>query len=99
MIKTVLFAAAAAIATFATSAPVLADQVSVSYKDLDLATPKGQSKLAKRLDTAAREACGYTTTNTGTRLPSPSARECYKQAQVSSKQRMATILEQSRKGG
>lgn len=99
MIKTALFAAAAAIATLATSAPVLADQVSVSYKDLDLATPEGQSKLTKRLDAAAREACGYGVANTGTRMASRSASECYKQAQVSSKQTMATILEQSRKGG
>lgn len=99
MIKTVLFAAAAALATIASSAPVLADQVTVNYKDLDLASPEGQSKLAKRLDTAARQACGYGAANTGTRMASRSATECYKQAQVSSKQTMATILEQSRKGG
>jgi UrcA family protein len=99
MIKTALFAAAAAIATVATAAPALADQVSVSYKDLDLTTPDGQSKLARRLDVAARDACGYASMRTGTRMPSRSAVECYKEAQVRSKATMASILGEAQQGG
>lgn len=99
MIKNALFAAAAAIATLATAAPALADQVSVSYKDLDLTTPAGQSKLAKRLDVAARELCGYDAMRTGTRVPSSSATECYKAARVRSKDTMAAILGDAQRGG
>jgi UrcA family protein len=99
MIKTVLFAAAAAAATLATASPVLADQVSVSYKDLDLSTPQGQSTLSRRLDVAARNACGYSVGRTGTRMPSRSAVECYRQAQAQSHDTMAEIMDQTRKGG
>ena len=99
MIKTALFVAAAAIATLSTAAPVLADQVSVSYKDLDLATPEGQSTLARRLDGAARDACGYNASRTGTRMPSRSAVECYRQARTQAKNTLAAILEQTRTGG
>ena len=99
MIKTALFAVAAAVATVATAAPVLANEISVSYKDLDLATPDGQSKLAKRLDVAARNACGLNEARTGTRMPSRSATECYKQAQARSKTTMATILGEAQQGG
>lgn len=99
MIKTALFAAAAAIATLATTAPVLAEQISVTYKDLDLTTPKGQSTLAKRLDVAARDACGYNSVRTGTRMPSRSANDCYKEAQARSKDTLAGIVNQARSGG
>lgn len=99
MIKTALFAVAAAVATIATSTPVLANEVSVSYKDLDLSTPEGQDKLAKRLDAAARDACGLSAARTGTRMPSRSATECYKQAQTRSKNTMATILGEVQQGG
>jgi UrcA family protein len=99
MIKTALFAAAAALATIATAAPALADQVTVRYNDLDLATPAGQSKLARRLDMAARDACGLEATRTGTRIPSSAAAQCYKEAQVRSKNTMATILGQAQQGG
>lgn len=99
MIKTALFAVAAAVATIATTAPVLASEISVSYKDLDLTTPDGQSKLAKRLDVAARNACGLSASRTGTRMPSRSATECYKQAQIRSKNTMATIVGEAQRGG
>jgi UrcA family protein len=99
MIKTVLFAAAFAAATLATASPVLADQVSVSYKELDLGTAQGQSTLARRLDVAARNACGYSVGRTGTRMPSRSAVECYREAQAQSRDTLATILDQTRKGG
>lgn len=99
MIKTVLFAAAAAVATIATTAPVFAKDVSVSYKDLDLSTPDGQNKLAERLNAAARDACDVGAIRTGTRIPARSSTQCYKEAQARSKDTLATILNNTRKGG
>jgi len=99
VIKTVLFAAAAAIATIATAAPALADQVSVSYKDLDLTTAQGQSTLARRLDAAARDACGYEGPTTGSRIVPRAAVECYKQAQMRAKESMATLVSDAQRGG
>lgn len=99
MLKTALFVAAAAAATLAAASPVLASEVAVSYKDLDLTTPAGQSKLARRLDVAAREACGYDETITGTRLPARSTVECYRQAKVRAHDTMATILGDIQRGG
>lgn len=99
MMKTALFAAAAALATIATAAPALADQVSVSYKDLDLSTPQGQSTLARRLDAAARDACGYQGATTGSRIAPRSATECYKQAQTQARQSMATLVSNAQRGG
>jgi UrcA family protein len=99
MIKTALFAVAAAVATIAATAPVLANDIAVSYKDLDLTTPEGQSKLARRLDVAARNACGMDEARTGTRMPAQSATACYKQAQARSKNTMATIVGDAQRGG
>lgn len=95
--KTALLAAAAALATLAT--PALAEGVSVSYKDLDLSTAAGKDKLARRLDSAAREACGYGAGRTGTRMVSREATQCYKDAQQRSQDTMAAILDGARLGG
>ncbi len=99
MIKTALFTAAAAIATIATAAPALADQISVSYKDLDLTTAQGQSTLARRLDVAARNACGYQGGMTGSRIAPRAATECYKQAQARAKDSMASLVSDAQRGG
>lgn len=99
MIKTAIFAAAAALATVATAAPVFARDIAVSYRDLDLSTPEGQGKLARRLETAARDACSYGDTPTGSRLPSQESTQCYKDAQVRSKDTLASIVDNVRKGG
>lgn len=96
MIKTALFAAAAAIATVATAAPVLAKDVVVSYGDLDLASPEGQHDFARRIDRAARKACEFEANG---RLPSHSAMTCYRQARVKAKTEMASIVENTRLGG
>lgn len=39
--------------------------VTVSYADLDLATAKGQAKLDRRIDAAAKSTCGGTKLVTG----------------------------------
>ena len=101
MLKTALFAAAAAVASFTTlaAAPAFAGEVTVSYQDLDLTTAKGQKTLARRIDVAARRACGYDRVETGTRIPSREAVDCYKQAKQRSTGAMASIVDGARLGG
>lgn len=96
MIKTVLFAAAAALATAATAAPVLAKDVVVSYADLDLASAKGQHDFARRIDRAAKAACDYQTDG---RIPSHEALICYRQARATANTQMALLVENTRLGG
>jgi UrcA family protein len=96
MIKTALFAAAAAIATIATAAPALAKDVPVFYGDLDLASAKGQSTLSHRIHRAAKQACDFKSEG---RQPSQSALACYKQAKASARTEMASIVEDTRLGG
>lgn len=96
MIKTALFAAAAAIATVATAAPVLAKDVVVRYGDLDLASAKGQRDLERRINRAARVACEY---HVDARIPSLDTIRCYRQARASAKTEMALAVQNSRLGG
>lgn len=96
MIKTALFAAAAALATVATATPTLAKDVSVSYGDLNLASAKGQTTLNNRIHRAAKQVCNFTQEG---RVPSQAARTCYKQAMASARTEVATLIEDSRLGG
>jgi UrcA family protein len=96
MIKTALFAAAAALATVATASPVLAKDVVVRYGDLDLASAKGQRDLARRINRAAKIACDYRGDG---RIPSQEAMRCYRQARVSANTEMALAVQNSRMGG
>lgn len=96
MIKTALFAAAAALATVAAATPVLAKDVVVSYADLDLSTDQGQHDFARRIDRAARKACEFEADG---RLPSHSAMTCFRQARIKAKTQMASIVESTRLGG
>ncbi|WP_067732191.1 UrcA family protein [Novosphingobium naphthalenivorans] len=98
--------AAALLGLALTTAPALAaekTQVRVEYADLDLTTPEGQRTLERRLDIAARDACGMDEQATGSRLASPRARSCYKQATARAKDVMATAIDNansdSRLGG
>jgi UrcA family protein len=96
MIKTALFAAAAALATVATASPVLAKDVLVRYGDLDLASTKGQQAFARRIDRAAKVACDFHAEN---RIPSNEALRCYRQARAKAKTEMALAVENERLGG
>ncbi|EIZ78406.1 hypothetical protein WSK_3025 [Novosphingobium sp. Rr 2-17] len=86
--------AAAAICTAAlfASPAAYAKSVEVSYADLDLTTAEGQKALDRRLNRAARSACGLDEVTTGTHLPSASARLCYEQARAKSKERLAEAI-------
>lgn len=96
MIKTALFAAAAALATVATATPVLAKDVVVRYGDLDLASAKGQRDLERRINRAARVACEY---HTNGRIPSADTIRCYRAARASAKTEIALALQNNRLGG
>jgi UrcA family protein len=96
MLKTALFAAAAAIATIATAAPALAKDVTVFYGDLDLASAKGQTTLSHRIHRAARKACDV---SKDSRAPDQAAMTCFKQAKASARTEMAAIAEDTRMGG
>lgn len=96
MMKTALFAAAAALATVATAAPVMAKDVLVHYGDLDLAREKDQKILARRVDRAAREVCDF---GQEARLPSTGAMKCYREAQTAARTKMASVLDEARLGG
>ncbi|MCJ2187499.1 UrcA family protein [Novosphingobium beihaiensis] len=94
--NTMIAAAVAGLALTAATAPAFAGETSkvrVEYSDLDLTTAKGQRKLERRLDVAARNACGMDRTATGTRIPSTQSRVCYKQATERAKEVMASAID------
>ena len=95
MMKSALFAAAAILATAATTAPVLAKDVAVRHGDLDLSTDRGQTALASRIDRAAKKACDF---DQG-RIADRSAMECYRQAHTKAGAQVAALVEDSRLGG
>lgn len=87
---------AAAFALTLAAAPSFAKDVEVRYADLDLATAEGQKTLEARVDRAAREACDYDRSVTGSRLPSRDAKTCYREALDSVKTMMASKIEAAR---
>lgn len=96
MFKSTPIAAAVLSALALTATPSLAKDVEVRYADLNLATAEGQKVLAQRIDRAARDACGYGETTTGSRVPSSQARSCYRKALDSAKTMMATRIDAAR---
>lgn len=96
MIKTALFAAAAAITTIATAAPALAKDVPVFYGDLDLASAKDQTTLSHRIHRAAQKACNF---NNEGRVRSQAAIACYKQAKTGADTQVAAVAQETRLGG
>ncbi|MDE8651749.1 UrcA family protein [Novosphingobium album (ex Liu et al. 2023)] len=93
------FAMAAALGIALTATASYAREVRVSYGDLNLATAEGQKKLERRLDQAARQACGFDEMTTGTRLRSAKTLACYKEAHAKARNDMALAIENERLGG
>jgi UrcA family protein len=73
-------AAIAACACLAIAPQASAGTAHVRFADLDLSSAEGQAELQKRIATAARTVCSYTTT--GTRIRSVDA-ECMPRARAS----------------
>ena len=99
MFTTRRFTVAAALGLALCAVPAMAAPVAVQYGDLDLATAQGQKTLDNRLDSAAREACGYDKITTGSRLPSSAAAACYKQAKAQLKEKVASLVSNANLGG
>ncbi|TCM18629.1 UrcA family protein [Novosphingobium sp. PhB165] len=100
MIKTTSIAAAAAALAFTglsltIAAPVFAKDVTVRYADLNLTSVAGQKTLERRLNAAARDACGYDMIDPGTRLRNPDAVACYNKALVQAHEHMAAVVERA----
>jgi UrcA family protein len=93
---------AAALAIAAATPAVAATQTSsaaVRYTDLDLSTSAGQEQLDRRIDVAARAACGLDTVRTDTRVPSQSARRCYEEARENVNRQVAELIERDKSRG
>jgi UrcA family protein len=73
--------------------------VSVTYADLNLNTPAGQRALDRRIERAARQACGVDDITTGTRIQSPQANACYRLALRDVRNRVAAMVSASSSGG
>jgi UrcA family protein len=90
-----ILAAAAAVLGAATvfAAPAAAETtVGVKYSDLDLSTRAGQSKLERRIDSAARTACSMDEVRTGRFTPSTAQRQCYERTKASVHDQVAEMI-------
>jgi UrcA family protein len=87
----ILAAALGAVTVLAAPAAAGAS-VGVKYSDLDLSTRAGQQKLERRIDSAAREACGMGEVRTGRFTPSTAQRQCYAEAKASVHDQVAETI-------
>ena len=91
--------ALAAIGTAFTTAPAMAESVSIQFRDLNLNTIEGQAKLEQRIDRAARKVCQMNDHTLGTRIPDQSAAACYRDAKKKAARQMAAVVDNQRLGG
>lgn len=74
--------AAAVLGASVIATPAAAETgVAVKYSDLDLSTERGQQALERRIDSAAREACGMDVV-TGRFSPSTAQRQCLRETKT-----------------
>ncbi|MCX7676873.1 MAG: UrcA family protein [Alteraurantiacibacter sp.] len=73
--------------------------VGVTAQDLDLTTEHGQAELARRIDYAARQACGVNERQVGSNIRSREARECYRTAKRDLEQRFAEAAAERNRAG
>jgi UrcA family protein len=94
-----ILAAVLGAATLIAAPAAAGTSVAVKYSDLDLSTRTGQQKLERRIDSAAREACGMGEVRTGRFTPSTAQRQCYVQTKASVHDQVAeTIARDSSRG-
>ena len=88
----------AALSAALSAVPALAAPagVAISYADLDLATPKGQAQLDRRIEAAAKANCGAHDAETGSILPVKANPECVAQFKAAAHRQVAE--RQSREG-
>lgn len=91
--KRTAIALMASIGLLAAAQPALAESVAVTFKDLDLSTNAGREELDRRINSAAREACGFNEERTGSRMVTQDARDCYKDARKQIENRVAMLTQ------
>lgn len=89
--------AAASLALSATAAN--ANEVSVTYQDLDLASAAGQKALDKRIDRAARMVCGFKLEGKRTVRQESEARSCFASAKARAGEQYAAAADVTTLGG
>lgn len=69
-----------------------AQSLTVKYTDLDLSTEKGQEKLDRRINAAARKVCKADAVRTGTRMRSNDRNQCLATARASVRAQLAELI-------
>jgi UrcA family protein len=96
--------AAAAIGLACTTTPAFAGSgekatMTIKLDDIDLASPKGQEVLDRRIEQTARTVCRVTEVRTGTRIMDHSARACIAKARAEARQQVAALVAETGKRG
>jgi UrcA family protein len=73
--------------------------VGVTHTDLDLSSEEGKAELERRIDRAAKEACGIGEAQVGTLIRTREQRTCYRQAKRQFDNHFARIIEDAQRGG
>ena len=82
------------------TAPAVANDFVVEYKDLDLSSPKDRKVLERRIDNASRVYCGADNQVTGSRVKGAGTAECVASARKLAREQLAAVIDrQTRKGG
>lgn len=102
MLKTVSIALAAA--AMLASVGVAAQErdtrtAGVVYRDLDLATVEGRAELDRRIDNAAKEACGVRERQVGSNIMTRESRECYRNAKRDLERHFAQMIDNRSRAG
>lgn len=80
------------------AAPAAENAREVRYSDLNLKSEEGRAELSRRIERAARAACGLDTLETGSRIRSQSKEKCYRDALRQIEPQFARIIETGRRG-
>lgn len=70
----------------------------VTYSDLDLSTDAGKEELERRIDRAAKNACGFDQAQVGALLRTREQRTCYRQAKRQFDRHFAQVIEHAQRG-
>lgn len=104
MLKTFTLAIAgtttALVATPANAEPATeTHSVGISFRDLDLSSEAGREELDRRVENAAKEACGMNEHEVGSRISSREARRCVEKAKRDMAEFVAEVTSDKQSGG
>lgn len=99
MLKTISGALALA-AAFSPALPAFAsDSRVVRYDDLNLASPAGQERLQRRIDSAARDVCGGGSATRESLAVLAQTQKCIAQAKTRAQAQVARVTTNDARGG